>query len=81
MEISEYIYKGIAKPYHEKPTRAYANRAGHSRKMRGESNSSNTYSNISESASKRSKRCVDRLNDISKTTCIVHGPRKSSDEC
>ena len=33
MEIAESIYEGVVKPSYKKPTRAYANRAGNSRKL------------------------------------------------
>ena len=51
MEIAEYIYKGVVQ--------VDANHVGHSRKTRGESTSSNTYPNMSESAVKRRKLYVD----------------------
>ena len=35
MEFAESIYKGVVEPSYKKPTRAYANRAGHSRQKRG----------------------------------------------
>ena len=34
MEITVYIYEGVVEPFYKKPTRADANRAGHSRRMR-----------------------------------------------
>ena len=36
MEISESIHEGVLEPFYKKPTRADANRAGHSRKKIGE---------------------------------------------
>ena len=42
MEISESIYKGVVEPSYKKTTRVYNNRAGFSRKIRGEAASSNT---------------------------------------
>ena len=57
------------------------NCADHSRKVRRESASLNTYSDMSESAGKRKKKYVDCPKDISKLTCIIHGPGNSSDEC
>ena len=48
IEIAESIYEGVVEPSYEKTTRTYANRVGHSSRMRGESASSNTYSEISE---------------------------------
>ena len=37
MEIAETIYEGVVEHYYSKTARAYANRAGHSKKNRGES--------------------------------------------
>ena len=59
---------------------ADANRSGNSRKTRVEPALPNTYFEISESAGKRRKRCVDRSKDRSRQTCLVHGPGCSSDE-
>ena len=81
MEISESMLEGVVEPYYKKPTRADANRAGHIRKMRGESNLSDTCSEMSESASKCRKRYVDHPKDRFKITHIIHGPGKFSDEC
>ena len=36
---------------------------------------------MSKSTDKRRKRYVDHPKDESKPTCIIHGPRNSSDEC
>ena len=80
-EIAESIYKGVVEPYYKKTTREYANCAGHSRKMRGEAASSNTYSEMNESASKCRKRYVEHPKDRSKPTCLIHVPEYSSDEC
>ena len=35
MKVSESIYKGVVEPSYKKPTRADANRGGHSRQKRG----------------------------------------------
>ena len=58
-----------------------ANCAGHSRKTRRESASSNNYSEISESVVKHRKMYVDYLKDKSRQTCIIYHPDHSSDEC
>ena len=42
---------------------------------------SNNKSDISEIAGNLIKRYIDRLKDISKLTCLIHGPGNSSDEC
>ena len=80
-EIAESIYKGVVEPSYKKTTREYANYSGHSRKMRGEADSSNTYSEMSESASKCRKRYTEHPKDRLKTTCLIHVPEYSSDEC
>ena len=36
---------------------------------------------MSESAVKRRKRYADQLKDISKLTCLIHGPGNSSYKC
>ena len=81
MEIAESIYEGFVETSYKKTTGAYFNRSGHSRKMRGEANSSTTYSNMSESTGKRRKRYVDHLKDRSRLTCLFHIPGHSSVEC
>ena len=81
MEIALCIYKDLVEHSYKKTTREDANHVYHSRKMRGEAASENTYSKTSDSADKRRKRYVDHLKNISKLTCIIHGPRHSSDEC
>ena len=53
----------------KKPTREYSNCDDHSRKIRGETAPSNTYSKMSESTVKLRKRYVDHLKDISKHNC------------
>ena len=80
MEITEYIYKGVVEPSYKKPTREYANRAGNSRKKRGESASSKTHPVTIESSDKRQKWYVDHSRRKSRT-CLIHGLRHSSDEC
>ena len=55
MEKAVYVYKGVVEPSNKKPTREDTNHDGLIRKMRGESASSNTYSNTSKSAVKRRK--------------------------
>ena len=42
IEISEYIYEGIVEPYYKKTNRLDANRAGLSKKMRGDAASLTT---------------------------------------
>ena len=79
-EIAEYIYEGVVENYYIKTTRADANRAGHIRKIIGESASPNTYSKMSESAVKRRKRYVDHPKNRPKPTCLIHVPMHSSDE-
>ena len=49
--------------------------------MGGESSSSNTYSNMSESSWKHRKRYVDHPKNIPKKTCLIHGPVNPSYEC
>ena len=61
--------------------RVYSNRAVHSRKIRGETASSNTYSDMSEISGKRGKQYVDHLRDRSKHTCLIYGLGNLSDEC
>ena len=59
MDIYESIYEGLVEPSYKKTTRADSNRAVHSRLKRGDSASSNTYSEMSESSGKRRKRNAD----------------------
>ena len=42
---------------------------------------SNTYSKVSESAGKRTKRYIFYPEGKYKTTCLIHGPGNSSDKC
>ena len=79
MEIAESIYEGVVELSYKKPPRAYSNRAGHSRKKIGEVALSWTRPKKSESAGKRRKRHIDILTGKSKT-CLIHGPRHSSEE-
>ena len=65
----------------KKHTRVDENHSGHSKKMRGESDLSNTYSEMTKSAGKRRKRYAYHMKDRSKLTCLIHGPGNSSDEC
>ena len=81
MEMAESIYEGVVEPSYKNSTRTDSNRADHSRKIREEATSSNTYSNMSNIAYKRRKMYVDHPKDRSKPTCIVNGPVNSSDEC
>ena len=73
-EIAESIYKGVVEPSYTKTTREYANCAGNISKMRGESASSHTHSDMSESSRKRRKRYVEHPKDTSKHTCFIHVP-------
>ena len=81
MEISKSIYDCVVEPYNKKPTREDENCDGNSRKKRGHSALSNTYSKMSESTGKRRKMYVYHPKDGSKLTCLIHGPGHSSDEC
>ena len=58
----------------------YANCAGHIKKKRGETASSNTYSQTSEIIENCRKRYVDYLKDKSKLTCLIHGIGHSLDK-
>ena len=80
MEISESINECVVETSYKIYTRGDVNRAGHIRKMGGESTSSNTYSEMSESADKCRKIHVDHPKDISKHTCLIHGPMNLSVE-
>ena len=71
----------VVEPSHKKPTREYYNRPGLRRKMIRESASSSTYYKMSENDGKHRKRYIDHPKDISKTTCLIHGPIYSSEEC
>ena len=62
-------------------TRAYANRAGHSRQMRGVATSSKKNSEMGNHTDKRKQRYVDHMRDRSKLTCLIHSPGHSSYEC
>ena len=64
----------------KKPTRSYANRAGVSRKMRGEYASSATYSEMIYNTNKRRRRYVYHLKYRYKLTCLVHIPGRSSNK-
>ena len=55
MEMSESIYEGVVEPSYKTRNRVYSNRAVHSRKIRGETASSNTYSDMSEISGNRGK--------------------------
>ena len=79
MEIVEYIYEGVVEPAYLKKIREYANRDGRSRKIRGEAALSNDCSETSETTSKHRKRYVYHPKDISKLTCLIHGPGHSPD--
>ena len=81
MEIAESIYECFVESSYKKLTRADANRSGHSRKMRGESASSNNYSKISDSNRKHRGKNVDNTKNRPKLTCLIYGPGHSSDEC
>ena len=63
-----------------KTTSVDANRAGHSRKMIREVASSNTYPEMSDSASKHRKIYVDNHKYRYKPKCIIHDPVNSSNE-
>ena len=80
MEFLEYISEVVVETSCKKPTRAYDNHDGHSRKIRGEYASSNTYFEISESGGKRRKKYVDHPKDSSKPICLIRGPVHSSYE-
>ena len=61
-----------------KSTREFANRAGHSRQMLGESAQSKTYSKMSKYAVKRNKTYVHHPRVLLKVTCLIRGPGNSS---
>ena len=69
--------KGLVEPSHKKSTRAYDNRAGHSRQIRGKAASSKTYFEMSKHDGKRKKRYVDHLRDRSHLTYLTHDPGHS----
>ena len=73
MEISESIHEGVLEPFYKKPTRADANRAGHSRQNIEEAASPWTRPKKDESAGKRRKGHVDSQTEKSKT-CLIQGP-------
>ena len=81
MEIAESIYEGFVEPSYKKLTGSDDNRDGIIMKIRGESDSSTTYSGISQSADLCRKRYVDHTEGRSKLNCLVHSPGHSSDEC
>ena len=72
--LAKSIYEGVVEPSYKKSTRKYANHAGLSRKMRGESASPTTCYNMSDSADEHRKRYADHTKDKSKLTCLIHGP-------
>ena len=74
IEISEYIYEGVVEPYYKKPTGEDSNCDYYSRKIRREAASPTTYSSMSERSGKNRKRYVYHSKDISKPTCLIHGP-------
>ena len=80
MKIAESIYESVVETSYKKTTRADDNHVGHKRKMRGETALSNTYSDMSESASKRRKIYVDHQKNELKPTCLLHDPGHSSDQ-
>ena len=65
----------------KKATEAYSNCGCIRRKNRGETSSSTTYSDTSDSVRKRRERYVDHTKYTSKPTCLINGPGHSSDEC
>ena len=79
MNIAEYIHEGVVETYYKNPTRADANRSGHSGQERGEATSSQTHPVMDEIAGKHRKGYVDCLSSESKT-CLIHSPGHSHDE-
>ena len=55
MYITESIHEGVVEPSYKKYTRSYDTRSAHSRKKRGKSALSHTYSAMSERAGKHRK--------------------------
>ena len=78
MEIAESIYEGVSEPSYKKTTRTDTTRASHSRQKRGESASSHTYYEMSESTDKRRKRYIDYPEGKSKPICLIHGPSQTT---
>ena len=80
MLIAEYIYEVVIETS-KQSTREDSNRAGISRKTRGEAASSTTYSEMNKSSFKLIKMYVDHQNYRLKLTYIIHGPGNSLYEC
>ena len=77
MEITKTVYEGVVEPSHNKTTTSHTNRAGHSRKIRGVTDYSKTYSEKGNHAIKCKQRYVDHPRDRSKLTCLIHVPGHS----
>ena len=78
MEIAESICKGVVEPSYKKPTRADANRAGHSSQKIGEAASPWNCPHKGESFGKCRKMHVHIPTRKSKT-CLIHGRGHSSE--
>ena len=61
MEITEYIHEGDVGTSYKKYTRSYAIHAGHTRKIRGESNPSKTYYEMSKISVNIKQKYVDNM--------------------
>ena len=77
MEIAKTVYEGVVESSHNKTTTSHTNRAGHSRKIRGVTDYSKTYSEKGNHAVKFKQRYVDHPRDRSKLTCLIHVPGHS----
>ena len=78
MEIADSIYKVVVEPSYKKPTRADANRDGHSSKNRGKVDLSWTRPKKGESTDKCRKRYVDSPTEKSKRY-LIHVPGNYSE--
>ena len=63
MKIAEKSYEGVVEPSYKKSTGVDSNHAGQNRQMRGESASSNTYSDTSKRDGNHKKNYVDHPRD------------------
>ena len=59
MKNVEQIYEGFVEPYYKKSTIAVDNRAGNSRKMRGEAVLSKKFFDMGKRSGKRNQRYAD----------------------
>ena len=80
MEIAEYIYEGVLELSYKKYTGLDATCSGQIRYKRGEPASLHTYFTMNERAENHREGYVCHSKGESKT-CLIQGPRNSSDEC